>query len=51
MMLPLPFGRGAIVCGPLIAVPRDGASAALPAIAAALDRAVAEADAAVGPAA
>ncbi|MGG5817660.1 lysophospholipid acyltransferase family protein [Falsiroseomonas sp. HW251] len=48
MMLPLPFGRGAIVCGPLIAVPRDGAEAALPAIAAALDAACAEAEAAVG---
>jgi lysophospholipid acyltransferase (LPLAT)-like uncharacterized protein len=48
MMLPLPFGRGVIVCGPLLAVSRDGAEAALPAIAAALDAAVAEADAAAG---
>jgi hypothetical protein len=48
MMLPLPFGRGAIACGALIRVPRDGAEAALPAIAAALDAACAEADAAVG---
>lgn len=48
MMLPLPFGRGAIVCGPLLRVPRDGAEAALPAIAAALDAAAAEADAAIG---
>lgn len=47
MMLPLPFGRGAIVCGPLIAVARDGAEAALPAIGVALDAAVAAADAAV----
>ena len=48
MMLPLPFGRGAIACGPLIRVPRDGAEEALPAIAAALDAACAEADVAVG---
>ncbi|WP_372623185.1 lysophospholipid acyltransferase family protein [Falsiroseomonas sp.] len=48
MMLPLPFGRGVIACGPLVRVPRDGAEAALPAIAAALDAACAEADAAVG---
>jgi lysophospholipid acyltransferase (LPLAT)-like uncharacterized protein len=51
MMLPLPFGRGAILCGPLIAVPRDGAEGALPDIAAALDAAVAGADAAAGVAA
>jgi lysophospholipid acyltransferase (LPLAT)-like uncharacterized protein len=48
MMLPLPFGRGAIVCGPLIAVPRDGVAAALPDIAAAMDEAAAAADAAAG---
>lgn len=48
MMLPLPFGRGAIVCGPLLRVPRDGAEAALPALAAALDAACGAADAAVG---
>jgi len=36
MVLPLPFGRGAIVCGPPIAVPRDGWQQALPAIEAAL---------------
>lgn len=48
MMLPLPFGRGAMACGPLIEVPRDGVDGALPAIAAALDAACAEADAAVG---
>jgi hypothetical protein len=48
MMLPLPFGRGVIACGRLVRVPRDGAEAALPAIAAALDAACAEADAAAG---
>jgi lysophospholipid acyltransferase (LPLAT)-like uncharacterized protein len=48
MMLPLPFGRGVIACGPVIRVPRDGAEAALPAIAAAMDAACAEADAAAG---
>jgi len=48
MMLPLPFGQGVIACGPLLAVPRDGAEAALPAIAAAINAACAEADAAVG---
>ncbi len=47
MMLPLPFGRGCLVCGTPIAVPRDGAEAALPAIAAALDAACAAADAAL----
>jgi lysophospholipid acyltransferase (LPLAT)-like uncharacterized protein len=48
MMLPLPFGRGAIACGPLIRVARDGAEAALPEISAALDAACDAADAAVG---
>jgi hypothetical protein len=48
MMLPLPFGRGVIACGPLIRVPPDGVEEALPAIAAALDAACAEADVAVG---
>jgi lysophospholipid acyltransferase (LPLAT)-like uncharacterized protein len=48
MMLPLPFGRGVIICGAPIRVPPDGAEAALPAIAAALDAACAEADRAVG---
>jgi hypothetical protein len=48
MMLPLPFGRGVIAAGPLIRVPRDGAEAALPAIAAALDAACAAADAEAG---
>ncbi|HTW26318.1 MAG TPA: lysophospholipid acyltransferase family protein [Acetobacteraceae bacterium] len=44
MVLPLPFGRGVIVCGPPLAVPREGWEASLPAIAAALDVAAAEAD-------
>jgi lysophospholipid acyltransferase (LPLAT)-like uncharacterized protein len=48
MMLPLPFGRGVIACGPLLHVPREGAEEALPALTAALDAACAEADAAVG---
>jgi hypothetical protein len=46
MMLPLPFGRGVLVAGTPIFVPRGGAEAALPAIAAALDAACAAADAA-----
>ncbi|WP_235961693.1 lysophospholipid acyltransferase family protein [Falsiroseomonas selenitidurans] len=44
MMIPLPFGRGVVVCGPPIQVPRDGAPAALPGIEAALDASCAEAD-------
>jgi hypothetical protein len=48
MMLPLPFGRGYIAAAPLIRVPRDGAEAALPAIAAGMDAACARADAAAG---
>lgn len=48
MMLPLPFGRGVIVAGALISVPRDGVAAAVPAIAAAMSAACAAADAAVG---
>lgn len=39
MVLPLPFGRGAIVCGEPIAVAPDGWQSALPAIEAALDAA------------
>lgn len=39
MVLPLPFGRGAIVCEPPIPVPPDGWQTALPLIEAALDRA------------
>jgi len=44
MMLPLPFGRGCVALGPLIEVPREGADAALPAIAAALTAACDAAD-------
>ena len=39
MIVPLPFGRGVIVFGAAVAVPRDGWNAALPAIAAALTEA------------
>ena len=45
MVLPLPFGRGAIVCGAPIAVPRMGWAATLPGIAQALDTAADRADA------
>lgn len=45
MALPLPFGRGVLVCAPPIAVPRDGAAAALPLIAAAMTGAAERADA------
>jgi lysophospholipid acyltransferase (LPLAT)-like uncharacterized protein len=48
MMLPLPFGRAVLSAGPPIAVPREGAEAMLPAIAAGIDAATAAADAAVG---
>lgn len=48
MMLPLPFGRGHMVCGPLIRVERGGVDAAVTAIATALDEACAAADAATG---
>ena len=44
MVLPLPFGRGTLVCGTPIAVPRTDWRAALPGIAAALDDATARAD-------
>jgi hypothetical protein len=44
MVLPLPWGRGVIVCGPPIAVPRDEWALALPAIAAAITAASDEAD-------
>jgi len=44
MVLPLPFGRGVIVCGEPIAVARDEAEAALPRIAAAITAATDEAD-------
>jgi lysophospholipid acyltransferase (LPLAT)-like uncharacterized protein len=44
MVIPRPFGRGVIVCGPTIAVPRHGWEATLPAIAAAIDAATEAAD-------
>ncbi len=44
-MLPLPFGRGVLVLGAPILVPRDAATAALPAIEAALTAACDAADA------
>jgi hypothetical protein len=45
MVVPLPFGRGVMVCLPPITVPRDGWEAAVPAIAAALTAAADRADA------
>jgi len=44
MPLPLPFGRGVVVCGPSVAIPRDGWQAAMPAVTAALNRAAERAD-------
>lgn len=44
MVLPLPFGRGVLVCGPPITVPREGWEACLPRIEAALTRVTDEAD-------
>jgi lysophospholipid acyltransferase (LPLAT)-like uncharacterized protein len=44
MVLPLPWGRGVLVCGAPIAVPRAGWEASLPAIAAALSDATDRAD-------
>lgn len=44
MVLPLPFGRGVIVCGPPIVVARDAWESALPAIEAALTMAAEQAD-------
>lgn len=44
MAVPLPFGRGIMVCGPAIAVPRDDWRAALPTITAALNLAAERAD-------
>ena len=44
MVLPLPFGRGVLVCLPPITVARDGAAAALPEIEAALTEAAERAD-------
>ena len=45
MILPLPFGRGVLVCGAPIHVPRDRWAESLPEIAAALSQAAAEAEA------
>ncbi len=45
MRLPLPFGRGRLVCGELIAVPRRDYAAALPGIQAALNAAMQRAEA------
>lgn len=45
MILPLPFGRGVLVCGAPIHVPRDRWADSLPLIAAAMSRAADEADA------
>ena len=44
MVLPLPFGSGVLVCGEPIEVPREGAEAALPRIAAAITAATEAAD-------
>ncbi len=44
MVIPLPFGRGVLVCLPPIAVARDGWQAAVPSIAAALTAAADRAD-------
>jgi lysophospholipid acyltransferase (LPLAT)-like uncharacterized protein len=44
MVLPLPFGRGVLVCRPTIAVPRDGGEAALAGIQAAMTEAADLAD-------
>jgi hypothetical protein len=43
MPIPLPFGRGVLVCGPALSVPRDGWKAAMPAIAEALNVAAGQA--------
>lgn len=44
MVVPKPFGRGVVVCGPLIQVPRAAWQEAVPAIAAALTAAAERAD-------
>lgn len=44
MSLPLPFGRGVVVCGPPIMVPRDAWRDMLPTIAAAMNRVADRAD-------
>lgn len=48
MVLPLPFGRGVVVCGPPISVPREGWQEAIPALQAALTEAADRADALCG---
>jgi hypothetical protein len=45
MPVPLPFGRGVVVCGPAISVPRHGWEDALPAVADALNQAADRAEA------
>jgi lysophospholipid acyltransferase (LPLAT)-like uncharacterized protein len=44
MALPLPFGRGVVVCGPAVMVARDSWREALPAITAAINQAANRAD-------
>jgi lysophospholipid acyltransferase (LPLAT)-like uncharacterized protein len=44
MVVPLPFGRGVVVCRPTIAVPRQGWQDSVPRIAEALDAAATQAD-------
>jgi lysophospholipid acyltransferase (LPLAT)-like uncharacterized protein len=44
MVVPLPFGRGVVVCGKPIVVPRQDWAEALPAIQAALNAAADRAD-------
>jgi lysophospholipid acyltransferase (LPLAT)-like uncharacterized protein len=44
MPVPMPFGRGIVVCGPAIRVPRHDWKSALPVITEALNRAAARAD-------
>ena len=44
MAIPLPFGRGIVVCGPKIMVARDNWRASLPAIEAAMNQAASRAD-------
>jgi lysophospholipid acyltransferase (LPLAT)-like uncharacterized protein len=45
MPVPLPFGRGVVVCGPAISVPRHGWKDALPTITDALNKVAARAEA------
>jgi lysophospholipid acyltransferase (LPLAT)-like uncharacterized protein len=45
MRVPLPFGRGVVVCGPAIDVPRNGWRDAVPVIAEALNQAAKRAEA------